>query len=1517
MVISTNGLLGCKLDLICCGLPSQGLIWPGLPSKPRCRSPVDEQWIAIDSRTCSFSELESSGILCRSRTDERTTKASRNSSFGKWIAPENRFLFGAIEARRTEVARVTGTQHSPLCVCCGYDGYHNTCSRGHTLQTADDGADGGPRGAQQQPSRALYLPTLPSYAEGEGAQEGEARTPVAGERDIGEVLQQPVRTLLIDNYDSYTYNLYQMLGALNGEAPLVVRNDEITSKELRKLVDQHRFDNIVISPGPGTPSRPSDIGICSTILEELEDMPILGVCLGHQALGFVHGASVVRAPEPVHGRLSELEHVEHHPLFRGIPSGPGSEFKVVRYHSLVIDESTLPDDLLATAWTVSSSSKSAFSSSAGTRGDGGKGMIVNDSLSSERKSLAGKHCELDGRTEGKVLPTYDRDAGRSNGECSQSLRDLPTGNASCYDHYLSDDPPSRSECDGRCLPGRWENGSGNAPRRDDAMDVQTLQGQDCPPRLDDACKSRGVGIGTVLDSGRILMAVSHKTRPHHGVQFHPESISTAYGNTILRNFHDLTVEFWQNRLGVEGWVERARGGSNGRNANLSTKFMSRCVPPSSSTARGNAPVLDSRERRPERSSLGNGKDLPGGRASDITSVLKRNKHHIPLPLQEGVDLQTAENEDTSNFTESRGAVKDGVGRPNAERLGKNQREAVDPKQPDPAGQGTQVALESKRERKSTVSDDPSNSPQNFVVATPSAQPRDFWDHILSHNNGNSGAHPSPKVSLCSGTDYTDTDQTSQATSSPVVAHLAGACRLVWAKASNVLERAGGSEAIFMELFGRTSGKDAFWLDSAITCERRARFSFMGGPGGPMWRQITYSLPDPHGSDARGVLTVSDSLGRSQQCLCSQGLLHQLEQALEALKLLHKEDADGLPFSFVGGFVGYLGYEMKAECGALSGSNPSETPDAAFFLADRFVAIDHRDGDVYAVCLYTDQEHENRRESGNGKPQYDQATGMGTPAELQQATTSISNRGSTSIPPLQSNGCDRLQSAVTSNGRVGDEVDTEQGEEGLSSARSSGCACSQEVGSNPLTSGEGHVGRDEKRSSPLVHISRSQEVTSDGRGQRDGDPKEMEENGSLSLKAAAPDRSARKTTSTGFIGEEAAMGEKEGKLSSSTKESALVWVEETLRRIEQLAAAQVEGNRRMPFHDKQMREEVSDTPAMNGVSNDAQGRAVVAQDLPGQNCKLSESFRAVKSQESYVEDVKHCLEAIYSGESYEVCLTTSLISDRAPANPLSFYRILREKNPAPYAAWLNFSSDSLSICCSSPERFLRLDKDRTLEAKPIKGTVPRGTNEAEDELRKQTLMCSEKDSAENLMIVDLLRNDLGRVCDLGSVHVPIFMDVETYATVHQLVSTIRGKVRSEIAPMDCVRAAFPGGSMTGAPKLRTIQILDAIEGRARGVYSGSIGFFSINGTFDLNIVIRTAVVHNNRMSIGAGGAVVALSDSHNEYMEMLLKTRAILMALDAYNMMSVDPSKGGGNGQCDRETETKPTQSQHRNQPRNL
>lgn len=269
------------------------------------------------------------------------------------------------------------------------------------------------------------------------------------------------------------------------------------------------------------------------------------------------------------------------------------------------------------------------------------------------------------------------------------------------------------------------------------------------------------------------------------------------------------------------------------------------------------------------------------------------------------------------------------------------------------------------------------------------------------------------------------------------------------------------------------------------------------------------------------------------------------------------------------------------------------------------------------------------------------------------------------------------------------------------------------------------------------------------------------------------------------------------------------------------------------------------------------------------------FRCGRGREQYLADIARCQAALAAGESYEVCLTDQISTDASP-DPFTLYRTLRRSNPAPFAAYVRHGE--LAVVSSSPERFLSVDRDRRVQARPIKGTVARAPEPSLDEQRREELPRDEKTFAEHLMIVDLLRNDLGRVCEVDSVRVPELMIVESYPTVHQLISTVTGVLEAGRTPVECVRACFPGGSMTGAPKLRTMGIIDGIEREARGVYSGGLGYFGLDGSVDLSIVIRTVVLRPGRTTIGAGGAIVMQSDPAEEFDELLLKARAPMAAI---------------------------------------
>jgi para-aminobenzoate synthetase len=289
--------------------------------------------------------------------------------------------------------------------------------------------------------------------------------------------------------------------------------------------------------------------------------------------------------------------------------------------------------------------------------------------------------------------------------------------------------------------------------------------------------------------------------------------------------------------------------------------------------------------------------------------------------------------------------------------------------------------------------------------------------------------------------------------------------------------------------------------------------------------------------------------------------------------------------------------------------------------------------------------------------------------------------------------------------------------------------------------------------------------------------------------------------------------------------------------------------------------------------------------PPQDPGTHVSFRCGRGREQYLADIVRSQSELAAGESYEVCLTDQISTEASP-DPFALYRRLRRENAAPFAAFLRFGERA--VVSSSPERFLSVDRERTVQARPIKGTVSRREDPAEDAAERAALAEDEKTRAEHLMIVDLLRNDLGRVCEVDSVRVPDLMVVEPYATVHQVVSTITGTLEPGRTAVECVRNCFPGGSMTGAPKERTMEIIDDLEAEARGVYSGAIGYFGVDGTTDLSIVIRTIVIRPGRTTIGAGGAIVMQSDPVDEFDEILLKARAPMRAIARTVTGSEDP-----------------------------
>ncbi|HWG52740.1 MAG TPA: aminodeoxychorismate synthase component I [Gemmatimonadaceae bacterium] len=269
------------------------------------------------------------------------------------------------------------------------------------------------------------------------------------------------------------------------------------------------------------------------------------------------------------------------------------------------------------------------------------------------------------------------------------------------------------------------------------------------------------------------------------------------------------------------------------------------------------------------------------------------------------------------------------------------------------------------------------------------------------------------------------------------------------------------------------------------------------------------------------------------------------------------------------------------------------------------------------------------------------------------------------------------------------------------------------------------------------------------------------------------------------------------------------------------------------------------------------------------------LRSSFTHRGYLDAVARVREYITAGDIFQANVSQRLEVPLCEP-PWTCYQRLRAMNPAPFAAWLDFGD--VRIASASPERFLRLDPDGTVEARPIKGTRPRGIYPAHDAALGRALAESAKDRAENLMIVDLLRNDLSRVCAPGTVRVTELFAIEHYSSVHHLVSTITGHLEPERDAFDLLCATFPGGSITGAPKVRAMEIIAELEPSRRGVYCGTIGYVSRSGALDTSIVIRTCLALGTRMYVSVGGGIVADSDPEQEYRETFDKARAILGAL---------------------------------------
>ena len=1040
------------------------------------------------------------------------------------------------------------------------------------------------------------------------------------------------RTLLVDNYDSYTYNLFHLMSRVENEPPVVIRNDDYDWSALQDSFRSRHFTKVVMSPGPGNPSIAQDVGVMTDLLKNLNTTPVFGVCLGHQALAVVNGVEVSRADVPTHGRVTTITHDGTDPLFENVPT----VFTQTRYHSLTVSAKSLSEsngELIASAWTASSSD-------------------------------------------------------------------------------------SQSEGNDGLFPNQWVTEGNIASER----------------------------------AGGQIMAVRHRSKPHHGVQFHPESIcSEPFGVTIYRNFCDISDRFWTE--------------------------------------------LDDRDS--------DGKADASPLAPDPTTT-------VPTGM------------DPANVAETKQSDK-------------------------------KSSEEMKTNTKKLNAFDDDDGPTKLL-----------WMRLPGLLN---------EIPEGSETLFWRT----------VVPEFAQR-RVVEESSTRDLSRFAATEAT----------RDTFWLDSATAAVspegcHRSRFSFMGGIGGDLWRRVVYTIHDEN--DDRmikqsedtsirvgapeefkgGKLEVTRRDGSTKvtrnvkitqwldetltrrQCGTSTRVSSWAESASKRAERGEKGDVGGEgltqqqesesesenespPFAFQGGFVGYLGYEVREECGSHAPRLRAPTPDAAFFLSDRFLVCDHTNGDVFVCALVNDVKTDLQKYFGD-------------------VTENENRNGLSTAASLAAEGI--LTVAI-------DDAESEA-RAWMSDMERAVLGCAGGGVANGADTGINTTARGEERETDELKCSSDAPLAFTKALRR--------------ANALSKDQTSDTTVSesswqaAGFT----ARRDRQQYVSDIIKSQNAIDAGETY---EVCLTNQLYRKRNAP-----------DPAVLYAVlrkTNPAPYGAYLCFGGCGGSDESDSSLKSPNSvEEREMEDQKETLPG-----------ARAFLFDEED---------IKMKN--------SFGSDVLAVCCCSPERFLRLTEDLvgvdtesrssgateggstdqidtdqresvgTLEAKPIKGTAARRfpLGCSEDVKEADDLEHRVKDRAENLMIVDLLRNDLSRVCTPGSVTVPGLMKIESYATVHQLVSTIRGTRKSDISAVKCATAAFPPGSMTGAPKLRTCEIIDDLEKGARGVYSGCLGYFSQNANaFDLNVVIRTCVVRpgTNECWIGCGGAITALSNAAEEWDEINLKAKAVVNAVRA-------------------------------------
>ncbi|KAI8359379.1 chorismate binding enzyme-domain-containing protein [Mortierella sp. GBAus27b] len=1013
-----------------------------------------------------------------------------------------------------------------------------------------------------------------------------ALLPRAGPDVVGEA---PLRTLIVDNYDSYTFNLLQLFDQDQLENVVVIRNDQFAWPEFEQRILPH-FDQVILSPGPGRPEREQDFGICTQILQT-DHIPVFGVCLGHQGIGWTHGAKVTYGPEPVHGQIAHIQH-DNTGLFQGTPQG----VEAVRYHSLVVREQDLPEELIPTAWCLSF-----------------------------------------------PLMTVDN---------------LPKENTT---------------------------------------------------RISNTDRTPG---------SRVLMGIRHKTLPHHGVQFHPESICTQYGKQMMNNFFKISHAFYE----------------------------------------GSGP----KEAVPE---------LPDWiRAHSIVPTRLAPTVPSQLPLQ---------------------------------------------------GQSSQYSL-LIHALDPAIFPDPEVVFSSLFLTGPRSKAASWWLDSARQ------PHPMSRFSFMGGVETRcHSGQTSQQ-------HVPGATQAVIQYSTLHKEvhvrryhsQTGSSDLKTIMLDGKASVRTFWdWMSNV-----------MGGFG----RQgVETEVVGPNGEQV---------------------------------------DFERVPFDFFAGMVGYFGYEMKREslegyhtpieqqCSCVGHTREERNctcsclkqPDASFMLATQAVVYDHVDKRVYVLGIINHHAGTPFEQIGVPVGFSDRKACEDWIQNVSQSITHLANSG------LSSAGVRRKSVITTSlgNGPKAEPYLVKQRHRRQSSASmlspfkvdvtEKDYLKAIQDSLNYIHEGESYelcLTTQFRTKLPLIeHLSKDQE-----------DKTQLQDDPAFDLY-----KILRKLNSAPF---------------SAFLSVPTVLEDRALRRQDTDNSSSDEFVRRLVI--------LSSSPER--FLKIGQRPSDDVKTINKHPASLSERTVEMKPIKGTVAVAKGCF-----CKEDEGCGVDEQDDDSTGHADEDDMDQDRSDEDLPVAA-------TPMARTSSADRRRNATRDRCAEAR-----------RRENQNRIDSLSKNIKERAENLMIVDLIRNDLAHVCSANSVRVPYLMNVESYETVHQLVTTVRGELFDHVDNTQAVRACFPPGSMTGAPKLRSVQLLDTLEHHVRrGVYSGCLGYVGIpavaaasktkiqgqrkvRSAVDLSVVIRTAVLSVKSstekegpsalvgdLSVGAGGALTILSDPEEEWREVLLKSRSVVPSVLTY------------------------------------